>query len=214
VIQRTFDRVPSLDPRRTLYPVRELVAGLAPRSYTWRCDYHLDQGPDGACVGFGFTHHAIARPKAHIGLTYDDAMAVYHRAQQLDEWPGENYEGTSVNAGSLVSRERKWLMQFRWAANVEDMALAVGHVGPVVIGVNWLGGMMDTDSNGFVHATGAVEGGHCILVKGYSVTKRRFTLHQSWGTGWGMNGDAYISQDDMGLLLSNQGEAVVPIQKL
>lgn len=212
-MNRTFDRLESLGVPTESWHIRTLGLSEVPKSYTWSVGEHLDQGQDGACVGFGFTHLEIARPKPHNGLTYDDAMALYHRAQQLDEYPGENYSGTSVNAGGLASRERGWLMQFRWATSVDDIVSAIGHHGPVVMGTNWYANMMDIDSKGFIHPTGTLEGGHCYLLKGVSVQKRRFTLHQSWGTSWGLKGDCYISWDDLGILLSNGGEAVVSVLK-
>lgn len=212
---RTFDRVPSpaghID--YTNYHVRTLLPALAPRSYTWTCGTHLDQGSLGSCVGNGFTHDALAKPNPHKGLTETDAVALYHRAQQLDDSPGENYEGTSVLAGAKASAERGWLVQYRWATTVDDIVATVGYVGPVVIGVDWYDGMMDTDAKGYIHATGSVQGGHCILVKGVNVKLKRFTLHQSWGTSWGIGGDCYLSFADMAFLLSRQGEAAVPITK-
>jgi hypothetical protein len=212
---RIFDRVPSPAGRIDLlnYHVRTVLPPLPPRSYTWTCATHLDQGQLGSCVGNGFTHDALARPKAHKGLTETDAVALYHRAQQLDDSPGENYEGTTVLAGAKASAERGWLVEYRWATTVDDIIATVGHVGPVVIGVNWYEGMMDTDAKGFIHPTGPIQGGHCIMIKGVNLKAQRFTLHQSWGTSWGRNGDCYLSFADMAILLAQQGEAAVPIVK-
>lgn len=213
VTSRTFDRLPSLYVPVESWHVRSLGLPQKPRSYTWSCAVHLDQGQLGSCVGHGFTHLEIARPKPHKGLTEDDAKALYYRAQQLDEYPGEQYEGTSVNAGGLASREKGWLKEFRWATSVDDIVSAVGYHGPVVMGTNWYTGMMDTDAKGFVHPTGANEGGHCWLVKGVSVKGKYFRAHQSWGTSWGLDGDFLISWDDLGILLADQGEAVVSVLK-
>ncbi len=38
------------------------------------------------------------------------AFKVYKRAQQLDEWPGEDYGGSSVNAACKVLRERGFII--------------------------------------------------------------------------------------------------------
>lgn len=211
--ERTFDRVYQYDERNLDYPIRTVLPPRKPRSYTWSCATHLDQGNLGSCVGNGFTHDAIARPRPHAGLTETDAVSLYHRAQQLDETPGENYEGTSVLAGAKASAERGWLTQYRWATNVDDMVSAIGYVGPVVIGVNWYEGMMDTDERGFIHPTGSVQGGHCVLVKAVDVKNQTFTIHQSWGTSWGLKGDCKISWSDMARLLNEQGDACVPITK-
>lgn len=59
-----------------------------------------DQGQEGACVGF-----ATARALTMIERKRFDGRDIYHRAQKIDEWPGEAYEGTSVRAGIDVVRE-------------------------------------------------------------------------------------------------------------
>ena len=33
-----------------------------------------------------------------------------------------------------------------------------------------------------------VLGGHCVVAVGYDDGKRQFTIGNSWGTGWGLNG--------------------------
>lgn len=211
--ERKFGRRVQFDPRSLNFGVAALVVGRKPRSYTWSCATHLDQGNLGSCVGHGWAHEANARPVVHP-VTEDDALAIYHRAQQLDDEPGENYEGTSVLAGAKAQVERGWLKEYRWALNgLDDLALAIGYQGPAVLGVNWRQGMMDTDSNGFIHVTGGSVGGHCILAKGVNISKKYFTLHQSWGTSWGYGGDCYIDFADMEILLADQGEAAIPVRR-
>ncbi len=65
---RRLDRLPSFDERSRNFPIRKLVAGLIPKTHIWECTQVLDQGPDGACVGFGITHELIATPVPVVGL--------------------------------------------------------------------------------------------------------------------------------------------------
>ena len=51
-----LDRIKYFDKRSRGYPIRRMVARKKMRSYTWRCNVHLDQGSEGACVGFGVAH--------------------------------------------------------------------------------------------------------------------------------------------------------------
>ena len=215
---RTLDRLPEFDERSRSYNVRALLETAQPRSYTWGCAVNLDQGREGACVGFGWAHEANAKPKVHYA---DDrtARAIYNAAQKVDEWPGENYEGTSVLAGAKVcTDEFKYMAEYRWAFNLTDALTACSHLGPVVIGVNWYTGMFDPDSSGRLHLTGQVEGGHCILVRGVNVKARTVLLHNSWGSSWGGTkwgpGTALLSWDDLGRLLSEQGEVCIPVKRL
>ncbi len=209
-------RVKQFDERSRSYPIRQLVGTKQPRSYTWRCHQTLDQGPDGACVGFGVAHELIARPAEVQGITNKFAKEdIYWEAQKIDPWVGGSYptaspfyEGTSVLAGTKVAKRLGWIEEYRWAFGLNDLKLGVGYNGPALIGISWLADMMTPDKNGYIHASGRSYGGHCLLVNAINVKKERFTLHNSWGSSWGNNGECYISFDDMGILLGDYGEAV------
>jgi len=211
-------RIVQFDERSRSFPVRDLIAASNPRSYTWSCDVHLDQGQDGACVGFSMTHELAAKPVVVPNLTAKFAKEqVYWAAQKIDDWPGGSYpgatpayEGTSVLAGIKTLKTLGYVNEYRWAFGLDDLVMAVGHVGPAILGIPWYDGMFTVHPCGFVHVTGKVAGGHAILCKGVNVAKKTFTLHNSWGTSWGKGGDALISWSDMDRLLHEQGEAVIP----
>lgn len=210
---RTFDRLPEFDPKSLAFPIRTLVENKVRRSYTWSVPVKLDQGREGACVGFGWAHELAARPRVFTDITNQYALNLYHRAQQLDVWPGEDYEGTSVLAGAKAVMETGRMRQYRWAlgpgaaAAENDLALAVGYKGPAVLGTYWYDGMFTPDSKGFLHPTGAIAGGHCYLAYGYSLPLNAYKIWNSWGTGH----YGYISQQDMITLLANDGEACIPV---
>lgn len=208
-MSRVFDRLVQFDERSRGFPVREVLEGKTPRSYTWRCGTWLDQGSEGACVGFSWAHELAARP-AEWPVTSDIAMGVYDRARVLDDWPGEDYEGTSVLAGAKAVAEKRWIGRYRWAFSLEDLVLAVGYQGPVILGLNWHADMLNTDRDGFVHPAGGVVGGHAILCRGVSIRQGYFTLRNSWGQSWGLNGDCRVRMEDMARLLADDGEACVP----
>jgi len=208
---RVFDRVPEFDPKSLAFPIRTLVASKARRSYTWSVPVALDQGREGACVGFGWAHELAARPVQVPNITNDRALAIYRRAKQLDAWDGENYDGTSVIAGAKAVMELGYLKEYRWAlgpgatAAENDLALAVGYKGPAIMGTNWYDGMFTPDEKGYLRPTGSVAGGHCYLVYGYNL-QMGYKVWNSWGTGH----YGYISQADMVTLLSQDGEACIP----
>lgn len=209
-----LDRLQEFDERSRAYPVRELLTTeqqRKPRSYTWRLAERLDQGSEGACVGFAWAHEAAARPAVIRGLAEADAREVYRRAQQLDAWPGENYSGTSVIAGAKACQERGWLTEYRWAFGIDDLELAVGYKGPAVLGLDWHAGMLRPDANGRIHPSGPVVGGHAIVCVGVNVKHQTFRLVNSWGAGWGFVGSCYILREDLARLLDADGEACVPV---
>jgi hypothetical protein len=212
---RTFDWRPAHDPRSRSFAVRPLLAQLCrePRSYTWPLPgVHaaLDQGAEGACVGFAWAHELAAVPRI-VEVSARSARLIYVGAQHLDEWPGVNYEGTSVLAGAKVVQALGHVPSYRWAFGLQDVVDTVGAYGPVVLGVQWHQGMLTPAPDGYVRPTGPVVGGHAILARGVNLTGRYVVLHNSWGPTWGDAGTARISFDDLGYLLTQMGEACVPV---
>jgi hypothetical protein len=228
MVTRTFDYVPRLVEANRAFRIR---AGAQPwlteRSRYWVPGLSvLDQGTEGACVGFGCTGEAMASPvrqrfpkvKMTDGATWRDAAEmiarkVYKEAQQIDEWEGVAYEGTSVRAGMLVGRERGWWDGFSWAFTMDELRTAL-ETGPVVLGVLWTEGMYEAPG-GRLAVTGPVVGGHCILATGYSANWRgggpHYRLRNSWGRSWGVNGSAYIQAGHLNKILFEEGgEAAVP----
>lgn len=161
-------------------------------------------------MGFGWTHELLAKPDRVEGI---DPHEVYHRAQQIDEWPGESYSGTSVLAGAKAVQELGHLIEYRWAFTVDDVLSTLSVHGPVVIGVNWHQGMFSVDSNGFISPTGDVLGGHCVCLRGLRRYRGRWIVigRNSWGFNWGRKGDFRMYADDLGTLMDNQGDVCVPV---
>jgi len=216
---KPLGRLVNFDERSRDYPIRHLVEAKKQRSYTWRCQTYLDQGSEGACVGFSCAHELAARP-VEVPVDLALARSIYFDAQKIDPWPGgaypgasPYYEGSSVLAGVTVLRNRGYVPQFRWAFGLQDLILSVGYMGPAIIGVNWYEQMFNTDRRHFIRVGGDVTGGHAIMVRGVSVPRRAFVLHNSWGAGWGHYGQAYISWSDMERLLHENGEAVIPLRR-
>lgn len=212
-------RKEQFDSRSRQYPIMAAVSKNFPRSYTWSCEPVLDQGREGACVGFALTHELAARPKVYDGLDASYAMRIYHEAQRTDPWPGgaypgasPRYSGTSLLAGVKVLQRMGTIEEYRWAFGVEDLAVAVSRTGPAVLGIPWYSGMYQP-VNGKLEIAGELVGGHAILCHSYNVRRREFKVHNSWGRDWGNDGEAVVSYDTMQRLLSENGEAVIPLAR-
>jgi hypothetical protein len=224
-------RIPNWDRHNLEYPIRKIIKPEAKlRSYTWGFanTVVLDQRTDGACVGFGYAHELMCRPRVVNGVTDEYAKGAYWEIQKIDAWPGGAYpnaepfyEGTSVLDGARWMKVQRWYDEYRWALNVDDLAMAVGHHGPAVIGVNWYTSMFEPDQRGLItiRADAEVAGGHCVLLRGVHIIdaakgKYMFRIRNSWGTSWGIFGDAWISSDDMRKLHAEQGEFCIPVVRL
>ena len=222
---RTFDYVPRLVEANNDYLVRHTAAAreLAPidlwnKMTWWTAGAVTDQGSEGACVGHGVTQEAMSSP-VRVKLQHPDLIAhgVYRRAQQIDEWEGEAYDGTSVRAGMLVGRDLGWWQSFYWAKNMDELRVAL-ELGPVVIGVAWHESMYATTTAGLVVVEGPTTAGHCLLITGFSPnynrTGPRFRWRNSWGRSYGLNGNGYIAPNDLdGILFGDGNEAAVAEQQ-
>ncbi len=223
-----LDRIEEFDEASRDYPICAVITQERPTTKLWTIpdgEPVLDQGQEGACVGFGVTNELRFFPVPMTGL--NEAFAretIYWQAQRIDQWPGGSYpgatpvyEGTSVLAGIKVAAKLGFYGEYRWAFNEAEMALAVSQIGPAVIGVPWYRGMFKPDSRGYLRPTGPIAGGHCVLVCGITVTSVTgdgyYTIYNSWGAGWGRNGTARIRRTDMARLLANRGECCLITQR-
>jgi hypothetical protein len=208
------------DPRSLDYGVRARLAGSAPLAERlWPVGPVLDQGQEGECVGCGLVDatNALRRAAGRTDvLRIDAAAALYHRAQQLDDVPGEAYTGTSVLAGLRAAVEEQWIGGYLWCFGTRDVAQAVLQRGPVVVGVPWLSGMYDTGPGGLVEVKGADTGaGHCLVIVGIRLKGPQgqpgpyFVWQNSWGRGYGDAGLGYVHHRDLAGLLHGVGEAAI-----
>jgi hypothetical protein len=138
-------------------------------------------------------------------MTDELARKLYKRAQLLDEWPGEDYEGTSVLAGVKAAQELGLVARYTWAFTLEEFLLGVSYKSPPVTGCNWHEDMYNTDARGFISPTGNVVGGHAILIRGQKLytggdgpfgidMDRSYVIFwNSWGPTWGQEGTAKMT---------------------
>lgn len=201
------------DERSRNYGVTARTMGKPLRSYTWKCTPHLDQGTEGACVGFSIAHELAAKP-VEVKVTEGTARMIYFAAQRIDPWPGgaypganPQYDGTAVLAGVKMAQSLGYCDGYKWAFGLNELLEGLAWFGPAVLGIPWHEGMVP-DAMGRIRVSGEVIGGHAILAKGLDVRRKTVTLHNSWGTDWGRGGDCTVSFEDLAKLLKNQGEAV------
>lgn len=206
-------RLPAADARDRQYLMRELVPAEVslPDRYYYRTGVVLDQGDTPTCVGHAwrqFLSSALLMSKSG-----PDAFAIYHAAQLVDEWPSEDYAGTSVRAGARVLKAMGRLREYRWAWHVNDVKtwLLAGK-GTVVLGTDWYDGFGEPDRHGFVHMSGRVRGGHAFLAVGYSDKLGAFRCLNSWGAEYGQRGRFWLPGEYLEKLINDNGEACTAVE--
>ena len=71
------------------------------------------------------------------------------------------------------------------------------NVGPVTGCLSVFNDFFSYAGGVYHHVTGALAGGHCVLVIGYSEVEQCWIIKNSWGTGWGMGGFGKIAYADL-----------------
>lgn len=225
---KRLDRLVEFDERSRQYPVRKIVTAKNPRSYTWKAGKVLDQGQDGACVGFAWSGLIETTPNASPNIDNTFAENLYHLAQKLDQYPGENYEGSSTLGGAKAALQMGYITGYHWAFTLEEIVLGIGYHSPLVMGIDWYESMFTPNTDNFIIPSGLIKGGHdieahavkCVKVDtskpltfdNLDLNKSYITLRNSWGQ-WAKGGDVYVRLIDVKNVLMRNGDFCLPIGK-
>ncbi|MEO0636144.1 MAG: C1 family peptidase [Pseudomonadota bacterium] len=186
-------------------------------------DHHLspirDQGREGACTGFALAsavtlmnraRHGRVNPQAEVPVS--SPRMLYEMAKINDEWPGEDYEGSSIR-GALKGfyhngacsdakapykdGEKNWFLTvdqakdaravglgayYRLRPEIIDYHAALNEVGVIYVSANIHRGWQ-RPPRGDIKPSHLTEGGHAFIIVGYD--DHGFLIQNSWGEDWG-----------------------------
>lgn len=183
----------------------------------------LDQGREGACTGFGLAtvvNYLLRRRKIFPDTTAVSPWMLYKVARRYDEWPGEDYEGSSARGAMKgwhkhgVCKEAFWNKEQRlthqvstdaatrplgayYRVNHKDLVAihsAIAEVGILYATATVHAGWDEVGTDGIIPMRGEILGGHAFAIVAYN--ERGFWIQNSWGVTWGKEGFAHICYDD------------------
>lgn len=186
----------------------------------------LDQGRVGSCapnagvgnVGTGLfwnslaVQHALSDTDANADEQF--ALQIYQEATAIDPWPGgwpNQDTGTNGLSVAKALQTRGLISGYLWATSLEAVLTALSKQA-VIIGVPWKESMFTPASDGKLTVSGSDAGGHEIELDELDMDNFRVWLANSWSLQWGIQGRAYLSFDDLGLLLSQDGDCTVFVE--
>jgi len=226
-----LDRLVEFDDTSRNFQIRGLLEAMPARkpiSKLWRVGPTLNQGTEGACVGFSMTHRLMSEPVMNTGLNDRTARELYKLAQKFDQWPGDNYSGTSVLAGVKAAKSKGYVTAYHWVGAgsgrvMNDIMDSLSYVGPVVFGIAWMESMFEPRPSGLLEVdTSKQAGGHAIcavqlllggMLNGETQKMDLVGFQNSWGPRWGARGMCYMKIEDLEKLMKMQGEGVVITQE-
>ncbi|MEO1112971.1 MAG: C1 family peptidase, partial [Pseudomonadota bacterium] len=178
-----------------------------------------DQGGEGSCTGFALSSAITflnrlrhARLSSPVEAPLASARMLYEMAKLNDEWPGEDYEGSSIRAAlkgffnnGVCSEdlapyregERNWYLNKHQAEDARKVGLgAYFRLRPQIIdyhaalneaGVIYASAMVhrgwQRPRRGDIAPSNVTEGGHAFIIVGYD--DKGFLIQNSWGEQWG-----------------------------
>jgi len=184
----------------------------------------LDQGKEGACTGYGLATvvNYLLRTRRQVQSKLEaSADMLYRLARRYDEWPGENYDGSSARGamkgwhkhgvcstplwkeaeGRLTPKVSEEAVMNPLGAyyrvNHKDlvaMHCAITETGILYATANVHEGWDNVDKKGIIPLRAQMLGGHAFAIVAYD--DKGFWIQNSWGDTWGAGGVACITYDD------------------
>jgi hypothetical protein len=179
----------------------------------------LDQSRVGSCTGNAGIGALATDPvfdpvkaETFYPMTESGALKLYSDAEDVDgdgPYPPNDNGSCGLSIAKCLQRANL-ISGYQHTFSLED-ALKALMTGPVLFGTNWYDRMFAPDPDGRVQIGGSLAGGHEIVARQVEAETDRVWFDNSWGEGWGVKGRFYLIFDDLGMLLGQDGDIVVPV---
>jgi hypothetical protein len=177
-----------------------------------------DQRNVGACTAYAALGLMVTEPFARTRpqITDKDLIDFYSRETALDDaqipgrYPPVDTGSTGLWSMKLLQR-LGYITGYRHAFSLATVKKLL-QVSPVSFGLPWYQSMFQPDGHGLitVDTRSGLAGGHQIVGSGIDFERGVVELTNSWGSGWGVGGRAYLRFEDIEFLLAQHGDCSVP----
>jgi len=177
----------------------------------------LNQGQVGSCTGNAGIGDLATTPlfealptPLKYSLDEAGALALYSDAEMIDgdgPYPPNDHGSSGLSIANAL-KNAGLISGYQHTFTLQD-ALKAGSVYPFITGVSWYTGMFTPDADGRVHLTGTVEGGHEFQLSEIDLANTKIWFFNSWDDTWGVKGRFYMTFDDYGTLLAQNGDVTV-----
>lgn len=187
----------------------------------------LDQGQEGACTGFGLATVAnyLLRKLSSTSTAQVSPRMLYEMAKRYDEWPGEDYSGSSARGAMKGWNKHGVCSEADWPYDSNNVNGSLNEVRARLAAQNPQGAYFRVNHKdlvgmhtalaevGILYATSSVHKGWTevgadgiikfdpVSIGGHAFAivgydEKGFWIQNSWSATWGKKGFGHISYDD------------------
>lgn len=184
----------------------------------------LDQGREGACTGFSLAATINFLQQGRGEDVPVSPRMLYEMAKISDEWPGEDYDGSSLR-GAISGWKNMGVCQndlwpYEASGDVGDLSIeaaknarrttvgayyrlrpvishfhaALAEVGVIAVSARVHSGWFNPGSSGRIRQRKEIKGAHAFVIVGYD--DQGFFVQNSWGPDWGQGGVGHWLYED------------------
>lgn len=191
----------------------------------------MNQGQYHTSVGFAFAYTLSAEYKRKTGKSVIfSAQSIFVEARKYDEWPGEQYKGTSVLGAVKGLTEVGAYLESDWpyerkgsplphkapvikiksytriqSDQLDQVINFLKEGKPVIVTLNATKDFAKVGQDGKIFFSEDLNfiGNHVLCFVGYNGVENEFKFANSWGKSWGNSGFGYIRQSDLQKIMTD-----------
>lgn len=167
-----------------------------------------DQGDKPICVDCALRGLLAAEP---VKQSPFKEMEIYNGARKLDK-TSSSIEGSKLDFAVDFLKEQGFIKEDFWTNKTDQVIDYLNKISPVVFSLPWYEKMNHPEKDGNLITKGPLIGFHAVLGFRYDGLKNKIYIRNSWGKNWGVEGNAYLTLDNLEKLMIKGGIACALVE--